>query len=313
LPSDRRDGAEEHYVACPDGRLRWRPPLGRPPEAWSRARTRQRCRPRQSDRCDDADTVECYCRAAGAPRAFRTTCAVGSPKTRSAAAGVALNDTRSSGRRPPADAGAHLGLLFSSQRVLRLRWPRRSQGSRRPLVRPGPPFRSATPSSGCDLEQILCHQEDRVVGRDNTVAFDGHAFQLPRQDGRRSCTGLRVQIRRHLNGEYSIWAGPRRLGRFPAMPERPRDRRTAVRPMEAAGAGDAKGASTAPWKTPSAFSTATTGHCLIKRSDHVSNGSGQDHLSTTFTCGSFTFASRSRRRWPRWTRELRNILAGGCA
>jgi transposase len=100
-----------------------------------------------------------------------------------------------------------------------------------------------------DLEQILCHQEERVVGRDNTVAFDGRAFQLAPQPGRRSCTGMRVTIRRHLSGEYSIWSGTRRLGHFPAA-DRPRDRRTVVRPLDAAGAVDAKTASTAPWKTP---------------------------------------------------------------
>ena len=101
-----------------------------------------------------------------------------------------------------------------------------------------------------DLDQILCHQEARVVGRDNTVTFDARAFQIPRQPGRRSCVGLRVVIRRHLTGDYSIWQGSRRLGRYPAGREGRPDRRTAVRPMEAAGAVDAKGAPTAPWKTP---------------------------------------------------------------
>ena len=100
-----------------------------------------------------------------------------------------------------------------------------------------------------DLEQILCHEEPRVVGRDNTVTFDGRAFQLARQIGRRSCVGLRVTIRRHLDGHYTVWTGTRRLGAFPAVTERPSDRRTAIRPMEAAGAVDAKSASTAPWKT----------------------------------------------------------------
>jgi hypothetical protein len=100
-----------------------------------------------------------------------------------------------------------------------------------------------------DLEQILCHQEQRFVARDNTVAFDGRTFQLARQPGRRSCAGLQVTIRRHLNGEYSIWSAARRLGHYPAVLERPRDRRTAVQPVEAAGAVDAKSAPTAPWKT----------------------------------------------------------------
>jgi hypothetical protein len=71
-----------------------------------------------------------------------------------------------------------------------------------------------------------------VVGRDNTVTFDGCAFQIPPQPGRRSCAGLRVTIRRHLTGEYSIWLGAQRLARYAVVLERPRDRRTAVRPVE---------------------------------------------------------------------------------
>jgi transposase len=101
-----------------------------------------------------------------------------------------------------------------------------------------------------DLHQILCHEEERTVGGDNTVSFDGRSFQLERQRGRRSCAGLRVTIRRHLDGTYSVWRGTQRVGQYAVTPERPRDRRTAVRPMEAAGAVDAKSASTAPWKTP---------------------------------------------------------------
>jgi hypothetical protein len=98
-----------------------------------------------------------------------------------------------------------------------------------------------------DLEQILCHQDERVVGRDNTVAFEGRALQIPPQPGRRSCTGLRVIVRRHLDGAYSIWVGTRRLAVYAAEPERPGDSRRATRPVEAAGAVDAKTAPTAPW------------------------------------------------------------------
>ena len=99
-----------------------------------------------------------------------------------------------------------------------------------------------------DLDQILCHQEERVVMQDNTIAFAGRIFQIARQPGRRSCAGLKVIIRRHLTGEYSIWAAARRLGRYPAISERTRDRRAAVQPVEAAGAVDAKNAPTAAGK-----------------------------------------------------------------
>jgi transposase len=117
---------------------------------------------------------------------------------------------------------------------------------------PADPASAFVPLGQVDLEQILCHQEERLVARDNTVAFQGRTFQLARQPGRRSCAGLQVTIRRHLTGEYSIWSGARRLGHYPAVLERPRDRRTAVQPVEAAGAVDAKSAPTAPWKTQKA-------------------------------------------------------------
>jgi hypothetical protein len=96
------------------------------------------------------------------------------------------------------------------------------------------------PLGTADLNQILCHEEERTVGGDNTVSFDGRVFQLERQRGRRSCAALRVTVRRHLDGTYSIWRGTQRLGQYPATATRPRDRRTAVRPMEAARAVDAK-------------------------------------------------------------------------
>jgi transposase len=67
-----------------------------------------------------------------------------------------------------------------------------------------------------DLEQILCHQEARVVGQDNTVTIDHLALQVAKQPGRRTCAGLDVIVRRHLSGQYSIWRGPQRLGLFDA-------------------------------------------------------------------------------------------------
>lgn len=49
------------------------------------------------------------------------------------------------------------------------------------------------------------------------MSFDRLVFQIDNQQGRRSCAGLRVLVRRHLNGEHSVWWGPRCLGRFSAQ------------------------------------------------------------------------------------------------
>ena len=67
-----------------------------------------------------------------------------------------------------------------------------------------------------DLEQILCHQETRTVGPDNTVTLDHVVLQVRKQPGRRTCAGLEVFVRRHLDGRHSVWRGPQRLGLFDA-------------------------------------------------------------------------------------------------
>jgi transposase len=77
---------------------------------------------------------------------------------------------------------------------------------------PADPASAFVPLGAVDLEQILCHEEERVVARDNTVSLDGLHLQIDKQRGRRSCVGLRVLARRHLDGRLSIWWGPRCLG-----------------------------------------------------------------------------------------------------
>lgn len=69
---------------------------------------------------------------------------------------------------------------------------------------------------GVDLEQILCHEDERVVQADNTVVLDGVRLQLARQPGRTSCARLVVVVRRHLDHSHSVWRGPQCLGHFDA-------------------------------------------------------------------------------------------------
>ena len=83
----------------------------------------------------------------------------------------------------------------------------------RPPTDPTPAF---VPLGGVDLDQILCHEEPRTVGRDNTVVLDRIVLQIDKQRGRRTCAGLPVLVRRHLDGRHSVWWGPRCLGRYSA-------------------------------------------------------------------------------------------------
>jgi hypothetical protein len=105
---------------------------------------------------------------------------------------------------------------------------------------PRDPATAFVPLGGVDLDQILCQEEARVVARDNTVCLERQVLQIAAQPGRRSCVGLQVTVRRHLDGHYTIGRGAQRLGRF--HPD--------GRPMDPAAAVDASRASTAAWKTP---------------------------------------------------------------
>lgn len=90
-----------------------------------------------------------------------------------------------------------------------------------------------------DLDLILCHEESRVVARDNTVTFGGQVLQIAAQPGRRSCVGLTVLVRRHLDGRRTITRGTHRLGIYDETGQ----------PLDAAAVVDAKSAPTTAWKT----------------------------------------------------------------
>ena len=105
---------------------------------------------------------------------------------------------------------------------------------------PRDPVSAFVPLNQVDLDPILCHEEERVVARDNTVTLAGRPLQIAPQPGRRSCAGLSVLVRQHLDGRYTITRGAQRLGTY----------RADGRPMDAAAAVDAKNAPTAAWNTP---------------------------------------------------------------
>lgn len=79
---------------------------------------------------------------------------------------------------------------------------------------PTDPASAFVPLGRVDLDQILCLEAERVVGRDNVVTAERVPLQLAKQPGRRTCAGLRVLIRRHLNGHHTVWYGGRCLGRY---------------------------------------------------------------------------------------------------
>jgi hypothetical protein len=75
----------------------------------------------------------------------------------------------------------------------------------RPPLDPASAF---VPLGPVDLDTILCQQDERIVAPDNTVTVGGRLLQIERQPGRRTCAGLRVLVRQHLDGRITITRPP---------------------------------------------------------------------------------------------------------
>ena len=82
---------------------------------------------------------------------------------------------------------------------------------------PSHPDSGFAPSGDIDFDNIFCHEERRVIQRDNTVTLEGIRLQISRQPGRTTCAGLSVLVRRHLNGTHTVWCGPKLFGRYSAQ------------------------------------------------------------------------------------------------
>jgi hypothetical protein len=68
-----------------------------------------------------------------------------------------------------------------------------------------------------DLANILCVQEDRVVGADNCVRYEGRSLQIPEQKHRRHFVRANVRVHEYADAAIAIFSGPREIARFPAL------------------------------------------------------------------------------------------------
>jgi transposase len=75
------------------------------------------------------------------------------------------------------------------------------------------------PYPGSDLNKIFSHQEERVVGNDNTVSFGKLSLQIQPQTFRFSMARCRVLVCQHLDRTLSLYYGPHVLGRYNAQGE----------------------------------------------------------------------------------------------
>jgi hypothetical protein len=86
--------------------------------------------------------------------------------------------------------------------------------NRRFAIEPAEPGTALLPWTGGALAEILCHQEDRVVGNDNTIVFGRLRLQIEPSPLRPHFVKATVQVRRYLDDTLAIFYGPRCIGRF---------------------------------------------------------------------------------------------------
>jgi hypothetical protein len=69
------------------------------------------------------------------------------------------------------------------------------------------------------LRETLCPEEERVVGRDNTVSYGRRRLQLPASPARAHYVKATVKVRDYPDGTLAVFHGPRRLARYNAEGE----------------------------------------------------------------------------------------------
>jgi len=80
-----------------------------------------------------------------------------------------------------------------------------------PAAEPGSAF---VPYVGRPIEDVLCVQEDRVVGADNCVTWHRRSLQIPPQRHRQHYVRATVRVHEYPHGRLAIFDGPRCLARF---------------------------------------------------------------------------------------------------
>lgn len=70
------------------------------------------------------------------------------------------------------------------------------------------------PWTGDNLDDILCEQNERLIGADNCVRFEGMTLQIPANRYRCHYVRVTVKVHRYLDGSLSILHGPRKLADY---------------------------------------------------------------------------------------------------
>jgi transposase len=83
-------------------------------------------------------------------------------------------------------------------------------------VQPEAPGSAFVPDAQGAAVDILCVQEERVVGNDNTVRYQGLSLQIPPSPLRPHFVRAKVRVHAYPDGTLAVFHGPRRLARYAA-------------------------------------------------------------------------------------------------
>ena len=114
------------------------------------------------------------------------------------------------GRLPQELARAGIKTLEEANQYIRQKFM--PWHNRKLAVAPTDTASAFVPCAGVDLEAILCVQEERVVGNDNTVSWGRKKLQIGAQTWRGSLAKSRVKVCEHVDGTISLRFGPRVVG-----------------------------------------------------------------------------------------------------
>jgi len=81
-----------------------------------------------------------------------------------------------------------------------------------PAEEPGTAFVSVAPAQ---WREVLCLQETRQVGNDNSVRWKGHSLQIPKSPLRAHFYRATVRLHEYPDGAVALFWGPHRLADFP--------------------------------------------------------------------------------------------------
>jgi hypothetical protein len=87
--------------------------------------------------------------------------------------------------------------------------------NRRFAVAAAEPGTAFVPFAG-NVTEILCIQEERQVGNDNCVRYQGITLQIPAQAHRHHFVKARVRVHAYADGPLALFHGPRCLARYRA-------------------------------------------------------------------------------------------------